>query len=272
MVAVRAIEDGSLVQATREDMLLKERTFLRTHIGLIGEDVGASIGGMLARIEPSVQVVVLVAPPGPSVTQWAWSARDADKFSTIASDLGIDLDSTDLAKDDPAFWPGLAIHQTLFDRADPLAHAAALRRAAVNVLVLMALDDEVVPNRSSEGYAASLGTTLVGSDARFVGDLKRTDASDDAGGNYLASGSRVTRTTYVYAPATHDFLQERIDSQFYEHPPEPPFEQLPQSVTVQNPTSAAVKQIAQYLESFFACVDVGSYLPNTACPAQSQSP
>jgi hypothetical protein len=272
MVAVRTIEDGSLVVATSSKADLKERTFLRTHIGFVGEDVGASIGAMLARIEPSLQVVVLVAPPGASVTQWAWSARDEGMFSSIVSGLGFDLDSIDRSTDDPAFWPGYAVHQMLFDRADPLAHAAALRRAAVNVLVLMAEDDEIVPNRSTEGYAASLGTTLVGSDARYVGDLKRIDVSDDAGGNYVASGSRVTRSTYVYSPATHDFLQARLDSQLFEHPPEPPFERLSQKVTVQNPASAAARQIALYLESFFACVDVGRYLPTTACPATPYSP
>jgi hypothetical protein len=269
MVAVRAIEDGTLVTATRTHSDLKERTFLATHIGFVGEDTGASIGAMLARFEPTLQVVVLVAPAGATVTQWAWSARDENMFDSLATSLGFDSSSLDRSGDDPAFWPGLAIYQTLFDRADPLAHAAALRRAAVNVLVLMAEDDESVSNRATEGYAASLGTTLVGSDARYVGDLKRADLSDDEGpgANYLASGSRVTRSTYVYTPATHDFLQARMGSQLYAHPPEPPFERLPQSVTIQNPTAAASRQIGQYLQSFFACVDVGSSLPNTACSA-----
>lgn len=269
MIAVRAIEGGSLLTATRAQSELKERTFVDTHIGFVGEDTGASIGAMLARFEPTLQVVVLVAPAGATVTQWAWSARDENLFDSLAMSLGIDGRTVDRTENDPAFWPGLAIYQTLFDRADPLAHAAALRRAAVNVLVLMAEDDESVSNRATEGYAASLGTMLVGSDARYVGDLKRADLSDDegAGGNYLASGSRVTRTTYVYTPATHDFLQTRTGNQLYAHPPEPPFERLAQSVTIQNPTAAAARQIGLYLQSFFACVDVGGSLPNTACSA-----
>jgi pimeloyl-ACP methyl ester carboxylesterase len=269
MVAVRAIEDGSLLTATVADPVLKERTFVDTHIGFVGEDTGASIGAMLARLEPTLQAVVLVAPAGATVTQWAWSARDENMFASIATTLGFDASSVDRSDNDPAFWPGLAIYQTLFDRADPLAHAAALRRAAVNVLVLMAEDDELVSNRATEGYAVSLGTSIVGSDARYVVDLKRADATADAGagGNYLASGSRVTRTTYVYTPATHDFLQTRQGTQLYAHPPEPPFEQLPQSLPIQNPTAAAAWQIGQYLQSFFACVDVGDSLPNTACSA-----
>jgi hypothetical protein len=56
----------------------------------------------------------------------------------------------------------------------------------------------------------------------------------------------------------------------YAHPPEPPFERLEKSVTVSNPTSAAARQIGQYLDSFFACVDLGGALPNTACSASPQ--
>jgi hypothetical protein len=271
MVAVRSIEDGSLVAATAAaaDSGLKERTFVRMHVGFVGEDTGASLGAMLARIEPSVQVVVLVSPAGATVTQWAWSANDEDMFSTIATSLGFDLDTLDRTTNDPAFWPGLAIYQTLFDRADPLAHAAALRRAAVNVLVLMAEDDESVSNRATEGYAASLGTSLIGSDARYVGDLMRADVSDDegAGGNYNASGNRVTRTTYVYSPATHDFLQARTDTERYAHPPEAPFEPLSQPMSIMNPTSAAARQIGLYLQSFFSCAKDDASLPNTACSA-----
>lgn len=269
MVAVRAIEEGTFATAIDSDPMLKERTFVTKQVGFIGEDTGATIGAMLARFEPTLQAVVLVAPAGAAVTQWAWSPRDESMFDSLATTFGFDPSSLDRSVDDPAYWPGLAIFQTLFDRADPLAHAAALRRAAVNVLVLMAEDDEQVANRASEAYAASVGTTLVGSDARYVGDFMRADVSDDAasGANYNASGSHVTRTTYVYSPATHDFLQQRVDTQQYAHPPEAPFKRLDDAVTVMNPTTAAARQIGQYLESFFACVNRGDALPNTACSA-----
>jgi hypothetical protein len=269
MTAVRAIEENTFAGAIASDPMLKGRTFLTKQVGFVGEDTGAGIGAMLARLEPSVQAVVLVAPAGATVTQWAWSPRDEGMFDALAASFGFDPSALDRSADDPAYWPGLAIYQTLFDRADPLAHAAALRRAAVNVLVLMAEDDEQVANRATEAYAASVGTTLVGSDARYVGDFMRADVSDDAssGANYNASGSHVTRTTYVYAPATHDFLQQRVDTQQYAHPPEAPFKRLDDAVTIMNPTAAAARQIGQYLESFFACVNRGDALPNTACSA-----
>lgn len=268
MAAIRSIEDGTLATATGLDSTLKERTFVTTHVGFIGEDTGANVGAMLARLEPSVQAVVFASPAASMVTQWAWSARDAALFRLLSANFTQVPRDNDAQGDDPAFWPETAIFQTLFDRADPLAHVAALRRQAVNVLVLMAADDEWVPNRATEAYAAALGTTLVGTDPRYVIDLKREDLREEGfGGNYLAAGNWVTRTTYVYSPATHDFLQARTDSQLYEHPPEPPFEMLRESVTVQNPTVAAAKQIGQYLQSFFACVDVGGALPNSACAA-----
>lgn len=267
MVAVRAIEDGSLQAVLSMQPLLKERTFLNTQVGFIGEDTGATIGMMLARFEPTLQALVLVAPGGGMISQWAWSATDQSLFDTLTSDFGYTDMQLDRSSNDPAFWPDAAIYQTLFDRADPLAHVAALRRAAVNVLVLMAEDDESVPNRSTEAYSAALGTTLVGAEPRYVYDLKREDLRDEGfNANYQTAGTWVTRTTYVYAPATHDFLQTRIDSQRYVHPPEPPFALLPSRVNVQNPTAAAGKQIGQYLDSFFQCVGGGGALPS-ACPA-----
>ncbi len=268
MVAVRAIEDGSLAAATSAEPMLTERAFVNTHVAFIGEDTGASMGVMLARMEPSLQAVVLAAPAGNMVSQWAWSATDQSLFQMLASDLGYEAGQLDRASNDPAFWPDAAIYQTLFDRADPLAHVAALRRAAVNVLVLMAEHDELVPNRSTEAYAAALGTTLVGSEPRYIDGLKREDLRDEGfSANYLASGSWVTRTTYLYAPATHGFLRERKGTQNYAHPPEPPFEQLAEPVTIENPTGAAARQIGQYLQSFFTCVDAGATLPNSACSA-----
>lgn len=268
MVAVRAIEDGSLTAATSANSDLKERTFLTTHVAFIGEDVGASLGVMLARFEPTLQAVVLVAPAGGMIAQWAWSATDESLFETVASDLGYGEGPFDRTDDDPAFWPGAALYQTLFDRADPLAHVSALRRAAINVMVLMAEDDETVPNRATEAYAAALGATLVGSEPRYVDDLKREEVRDGGfSGNFLAAGSWVTRTAYVFAPATHDFLRTRMGTQRYAHPPEPPFEALAPRVSVQNPTAAAARQVGQYLESYFNCVSTGSTLPNSACTA-----
>jgi hypothetical protein len=269
MVAVRAIEDGSLQTVTAMQPALKERTFLNTHVGFIGEDTGASIGVMLARFEPSLQALVLVAPSGGMISQWAWSATDQSLFDTLTADFGYTDRQLDRDTNDPAFWPDAAIYQTLFDRADPLAHVAALRRAAVNVLVLMAEDDESVPNRSTEAYAAALGTTLVGSEPRYVYDLKREDLRDEGfNANYQTAGTWVTRTTYMYSPATHDFLQSRIGTQRYVHPPEPPFELLASRVPVQNPTAAAGRQIRQYLDSYFMCVGGGgNALANGACPA-----
>jgi len=267
MVAIRAIEDGSFAAAMSAQPMLRDRTILNTHVAFIGEDTGASIGAMLARLEPALQAVVLVAPAGGMISQWAWSATDQSLYETLASDFGYGAEQLDRASNDPAFWPDAAIYQTLFDRADPNAHVAALRRAAVNVLVLMAQDDETVPNRATEAYAAALGTTLVGSDPRYVGDLMRSDVQEGASANYMAGSSWVTRTTYVYAPATHEFLRERTGRQSYVHPPEPPFEKLSQRALVENPTTEAAEQIGKYLQTFFECVVRGGALPNSACTA-----
>jgi hypothetical protein len=261
MVALRSIEEGAF------DRVLASRMFERTRVGVIGEDVGAAMAVLLARFEPLVQALVLASPSGGWLAQWSSSAADQPLFGQLSESFGRPA-SIDLGFDGPAFWPEAALYQMLLDRGDALAHASALRRAAVNILILVADDDEQVSNRVSEAYAAALGITLVGSRPRYVPSLESEDLTGDGfGGNYAASGNRVTRAMYVYGPATHDFLLHRSGQVNYTHPPEPPFEKLSNPTNVANPTQAAVKQIADYLAS---CIT--SEPANAACTAFAATP
>lgn len=262
MVAMRAIEEG------RFDDAYPGRTFVRTHVGFVGEDVGAAMGAMLARVEPALQAIVLVSPGADTFVQWSWSPNDLLLFGHLAGAFGRELESIDRSFDAPEFWPEIALYETLLDRGEALSHVSALRRAPTNVLVLMAADDESVPNRATETYATALGLTLVGDTPRYVQDLKTEEgAVDGIEGNYSAAGSWVTRAMYVYSPASHDFLRHRVGIREYVEPPEPPFEKLAQRVTVENPTAEAVGRIATYFESFYACVSSESTPSNVPCSA-----
>jgi hypothetical protein len=267
MVAMRAIEEGGF------DDVYPGRTFVRTHVGFVGEDVGAAMGAMLARVEPALQAIVLVSPGADTFVQWSWSPNDLPLFGNLAGAFGRELGSIDRAFDPPEFWPEIALYQTLLDGGEALSHVSALRRAPTNVLVLMAANDESVPNRATEAYSTALGLTLVGDTPRYVQDLKNEEgAADGIGGNYAAAGSWVTRAMVVYSPATHDFLRHRVGIQEYVEPPEPPFEKLAQRVTVENPTALAVERIASYFESFYACVNSESTPSNVPCSAYTGAP
>jgi hypothetical protein len=266
MVAVRVIEEGQL------DGTHPGRTFVRTHVGFVGEDTGAEMGAMLARVEPKLQALALVAPGADSLVQWSWSPHDASLFESFARGFGRDPETIEPRFDPPEYWPETALYQTLLDRGEALSHVAALRRTPTNVLVLMAAHDETVPNRATEAFAAALGLTLVNDTPRYVLDLRSEEgAPSGIGGNYPAAGGWVTRAMYVLRPASHDFLRHRLGIQQFAEPPEPPFEELAQGVRVENPTAAAIAQIASYFESFYACATSDSTPPNIPCSAYTSS-
>jgi hypothetical protein len=256
MTAVRFIEEGDFGVITDLDPLLKTRKFGAARLGFIGEDLGAQLGVVLAPFEPNLQALVLFAVGAGVAQEWWLGAEDAPLFSELEQRSGRDVDSVDYALDSPAFWPEFALFDTLTARAEPLAYAAALRRAPVNTLLLMARDDEVVSNLVTEALAVGLGATFVGGEPRYVGDLRSQAAlgGQSISGNFAIEDDRVTRVLQEYPSADHALLRSPKGQQKYVHPPEPPFELLATPRTVDNPMGAAVAQIVEYFRSFFDCV------------------
>jgi hypothetical protein len=253
MTVVRFIQDGDFSSISGA---LQGRKLGAPRFGFIGEDVGGEMGVLLAQFEVNLQALVLFAP-GSSVAQdWWLAARDQASFAALAGRLGRDAAKIDYDADGPAFWPGLALFDTLAARGEPLAYAAALKRAAVNVLVLMVDDDEAVSNSASEALAVAVGATFVSGEPRYVGDLATQSAAagELVSGNFPIEGNHVTRVLQAYAKADHALLLSAVGTQDYAHPPDPPFKRLSAPKRLSNPTGAALAQIAEYFGSFFDCV------------------
>jgi hypothetical protein len=169
--------------------------------------------------------------------------------------LGRDADHVDYVQDSPLLFPDVDAFRTLVDRASGLVSAAAFRRSPTHALLVMAADDEVVHNRSTEVLAHALGTTLVGSTPRFVLELEDEDPRPGAtvSGNLALESGAVTRVVYAFEPATHELLVRSRGLRHFDPPLDPPFSPRRDPLDVDNPIAAAFRQIAFYFESLRAC-------------------
>ena len=234
-------------------------------IGFVGEDLGAAMGVLLAPFEPKLQALALVGA-GAFVGQGFWlDAAHQDLCGRLAELIGRSAQDVDYERDSPKFWPELALFETLLSRGEPGAYASTLRRTPVNVLLLMAQDDETVANLATEALAVSLGALLLSAEARYVGDLERHKAAsgDAVSGNFVIGNDSVTRLLRVFDPADHSLLLSAAGTHNYESPVRPPFHALSQSASFSNPVSEAQLTLAEYFDSFFKCV---SAINATASP------
>jgi hypothetical protein len=274
MTLVRFLDEGDL-SVFAELGPSGARKLDTRRIGFVGEDLGAAMGVMLAPFEPKLQALALVGA-GAFVGQGFWlGATQAPLFSRLAELVGRSADGVDYERDSPAFWPELALFETLLGRGEPVAYAATLRRAPVNVLMLMAQDDETVANLATEALAVSLGASLVSAEAQYVGDLATYDATsgDAITPNFVVENDKVTRLLRSYAPADHGLLLSSAGRHGYEAPVRPPFHPLAEPVSFENPVAAAQGALADYFGSFFECVSaVNSAASPIKCGATTIAP
>lgn len=254
-----------------------KRTFDSRRIGFVGEDIGAQLGLVLASVEPKVATLAL-SGAGASVAQGFWlSARDQGSFVQLAELIGRDAATVDYVQDSPAYWPELALFETLLGRGEPLAFTPSLLRAPLNVALFMAQDDEVVANSGTEALAIALGASVLGRKARYQDELSTQEAvsGDVIAGNFSLEGAQVTRSLSVYEPADHGFLLSTQGAHHFAAPVEPPFRGRTDTQSFANPSASATAALAQYFASFFACVDnapAGVTVSASPCSADVTTP
>jgi alpha-beta hydrolase superfamily lysophospholipase len=275
MTVVRFLEEGDGGVLAAADPALKGLRLDAARIGFVAVDIGAQMGAMTATVEPGLATLTL-AFAGGGLAEILWqSPENQTWFAALAKLLGRDPEHIDYVHDAPSFWPELAIVQTLLDRAEPLAHAAVLERQPVNVLLLMAQDDESVPNPATEALASALGATLAGGEPGYVNDLPSRGLSSGQGvrGNFTVDNAALTRVLFPYAPGAHDTLIHASGTAQYAHPPQPPWTALTPPRTMENPLSAALTQTSQYLQGWYACAATKpSSMPAATCDAPVRAP
>jgi pimeloyl-ACP methyl ester carboxylesterase len=215
-------------------------------IAFVGVSLGGIVGTVFVATEPEVGVAALEVTGGDLSRLVEGSAAFADTFMPLLLPrLGVDPFAIEPAVYPASFHPELALYQTVLDGGDSMAYASILADRSVDVLFQMAADDEVVPNRSTEGLARAARAQILGADPRYT-EIERVEGS--VSDNAEVSGGRVTRALTRFEPATHGLVYRRSDEHSFAHPPEPPFEPAgPTPVT--NPVDEAIAQILFFFES-----------------------
>ncbi len=243
MSAARAVREGDW-SAVRAVDGLYALGFADDPLAFIGVSTGG--GAVFLGAEPEVGAAVLDVPGGDFGRMLEASATYSSAIlAPLLPKIGLDPSALDAAIP-VSFRPELALYQTLVDGGDAMAFAPLFADRALDVLIPMAEDDEVVPNRATEALARAAGAEMVDADPVHT-DLAR--ASAPLAANVDVSSGRATRGVYRFAPASHSLLSRRMGTQGFAHPPEPPF--TPQDpVPVDNPIDAAVGQVLHFLESW----------------------
>jgi hypothetical protein len=208
---------------------------------------------MLASQEPAAGAIVLAFASGTTVDSWLASPGYELFVDALSARLMADVDDT---RRELSVRADLDAYRTLTDAASAVAYAPRLRRSRANVLMLMAEDDEMVPNSATEALAEALGAALVNADPRHVPGLATAVLRPGSAirGNFRAEGAKVTRVLQHVRGATHDALVQAVGTRRYETPLAPPFDRLEAPRPVENPTEALLEQIAFFFESYRACL------------------
>jgi hypothetical protein len=269
MQLVHVLQKGDWSVLQDLDPELEQIELDATRMGFVGLGQGADMGVVLSSLEPDVGPLVLGFADGGSLDGWIDSPARQPLMEALWARLGIEPEPSEPAE--TLLLPDVGVWRALTDRASSAAHAPALRRRPVNVLLLMARHDEVAHNGGTEALAHSLGAVLVGGQPGHVDQIDKAEVRPGAtlSANLDVEGGAVTRVLYVLEPATHDALTHALGSVHYEHPLSAPFTPLDADLTVDNPIAASLMQVAFFFESYRACQ---SATPAAFCAASVMAP
>jgi len=128
-------------------------------IGYVGASLGGIMGPEFLAFAPEMGFALLVVPGA----RMSWVIQHAPSFAILALILQNGEPNGEMARVFPLL-------QAVVDRADPGSYTRHVLQerlpgfdsAAPHLLMQIAVGDEVVPNRTSQAYAAGLGVPLVG--------------------------------------------------------------------------------------------------------------
>lgn len=217
-------------------------------IGFVGISLGGIVGTTFVANEPRVGAALLSVTGGHLARLVEMSASFATTFlGILLPRVGWEYAQIDWDAHPASSLPGVAIFQTLLDRGDSIAHADALARSDVRLLMHMADEDETVPNVATEALARAAGVPMVDGDPVFT-DL--ATATLPVSRNVAVGGEGVTRALVVWDPATHGMLMSRAGAHAWQHPPRPPFVRREPAAPVANPIDGAQAQMQHFFETW----------------------
>jgi hypothetical protein len=217
-------------------------------LGFVGIDVGGEVGLLLTNMEPRADAGLFALTGGGHAEWLIQSAATQGYASRLFEAFGVRAEEVDYENDPPAFWPILSLWQTLSDPGDALAFAPSIRRKPRDFLIVMARDDEVVSNRSTETLARALRLPIAGAgESRFVSLEK---VSTPVAQNVAIAGELSTQALFEHTGTTHTLYAQDQGSRDFVSTNSPPFVLREPATSVDNPIESALTQAVFFFESW----------------------
>ena len=133
---------------------------------------------------------------------------------------------------------------------EPFALETGVPVPPKSVLMVEVLDDEFIPNASTENLALAMGLPLAFPFAKEIEGMEVVETP--LSGNFTVHGTAVTCALVQYHPASHGAIDIRTGMlEFipgFPHPCPDLFPRRPEPVPVPNPTDEAQAQLLHFLE------------------------
>ncbi len=216
-----------------------------SRLAYLGESFGAIIGGVLAGVEPAIDLYILDVGGGGIIDV---IVPASPLLSALLVPLGRSVYG--IEGDFDRFHPAVALVEALIDPADPLTYAPHYFRDRLgtgprHVVVLEVMDDELMSNVGTDALARAGGFGLLEPYARPIEGVPAI--ASPASGN--ADGQ--TGIVVQYAPATHgaNWSSDSGVRHFYPSEREGEFVPLPSSVRIRNPIRETFEQVIEILRT-----------------------
>jgi hypothetical protein len=267
MQLVKLLREGDWSALAAIDPALEAVEFDTRRIGFVGIGLGGDLGVILSAFEPAMGPIVLAFASGSTLDGWVGSPARRPLYDALLTKLGIDPDDESTASD-ALSAPDVDVWRTLTDRAQPLGYAPRLRARSLDVLLLMARDDEVAHNAGTEALAFAFGAVQVGGVPRYEVALesKALHPGSSVMGNIDIEGSQLTRVLYTLDSATHSTLVYGNGEFGYEHPLGELLTPLDEPSKVDNPVANTLRRVAFFFESSRACAGCAAVMAPSATP------
>jgi hypothetical protein len=224
-----------------------------TRIAYLGESFGTIVGGVLAAVEPTVDLYVLdVAGAG----MLDLALCNAPGLATVVLPLSSVIFGIEGRMD--RFHPAIGIMQSLIDAADPLTYAPHILRDRLevggstlgprHVVVIEVVGDEVIHNLATESLARAMGLQVLSPGDTMPPGLAPVE-SPAAGNVDGQTGVMIQQTGATHGAnwTSEEGLREYVPG--FPHDGEDPFPKLASPVLVTNPIYQTFEQVVELLAS-----------------------
>jgi dienelactone hydrolase len=228
-----------------------------TRVAYLGESFGTIVGSDLAAIEPSIGFYVLDVAAGGIVDH---AFPNSASIGDVAMNLAEQLYRTEGKLD--RFHPLVGALQSIFDGADSLTFGRHVLKDRFtiegkvvgrrHVLVIEAMNDETVPNVSTEALARSFGLYLLKPNLVVPAGMLQVESPASANvGNQTA-------ILVQYEPATHGYNWSAENGTLVYQPGYPfygdetLYPKLATPIEVKEPIYETMAQVTEALSTYFA--------------------